>query len=510
MKRNRLIYEALSLTAVAIMCTACEDYTEHNFGKREELYEPTEVQVLSFVLNEGNYADLAANADNKRLAEEANDEGKTLADLQSVGEKGYFRGRITPEDYLPAYLRTLIGTGRYYALTAGSSVTVTCLVAQDSTASAEAYVPATSVSAGNYVLFLPGVDLPLAYGEDSTDKYVLYLLGSPKAPGELTFLTPDGISAEQTPANCVFALARSGSYYTIRQGNMYLCADGAEGTFLFTDDIENDIDEPEQALWQVTRQDDGTALIRNVSTGQEICYDAAAETVGAYTGKAGTDGFAVPKLYRKGTVSITIDSTPEPQDVTFTLDADGWTSKGDYLNQSLLGWASIDMEAIYETLGWSIEFEGGIGELNYVWKADAVYGLRASAYVSGKKTPTRAWAISPRMNLKKATNPILTFKQAQKYADPNVNANLQVYVSTDYAGRGGRSEATWTDVTAEVQGEWPDGSSWDFHDGTLDLSAYAGEQNVVVAFLYISTEEYAATWEIKDIRCAEPEESPAE
>ncbi|MBQ2459092.1 MAG: hypothetical protein II505_00255, partial [Bacteroidaceae bacterium] len=121
MKRNTLIYEALSLTAVAIMCTACEDYTEHNFGKREELYEPTEVQVLSFVLNEGNYADLAANADNKRLAEEANDEGKTLADLQSVGEKGYFRGRITPEEYLPAYLRTLIGTGRYYALTTGSS-----------------------------------------------------------------------------------------------------------------------------------------------------------------------------------------------------------------------------------------------------------------------------------------------------------------------------------------------------------------------------------------------------
>ena len=61
-----------------------------------------------------------------------------------------------------------------------------------------------------------------------------------------------------------------------------------------------------------------------------------------------------------------------------------------------------------------------------------------------------------------------------------------------------------------MQGEWPDGSSWDFHDGTLDLSAYAGEQNVVVAFLYISTEEYAATWEIKDIRCAEPEEAPAE
>ena len=197
---------------------------------------------------------------------------------------------------------------------------------------------------------------------------------------------------------------------------------------------------------------------------------------------------------------------------------DGWSAKGDYLNQTLLGWASTNMDDVYAMLGWSVEYDGGIGDLSYVFRADALYGLRASAYVSGKSTQTDAMAISPVMNLKKAKQPVFAFEQAQKYAGSPVTDYLKIYVSTDYQGRGGRATAHWTEVTDLVEGVWPDGSSWDYSPMTLDLSSYAGQTSVVVGFRYISTGDVvgadgsvvekgvAATWEIKNVRCAEPED----
>ena len=69
--------------------------------------------------------------------------------------------------------------------------------------------------------------------------------------------------------------------------------------------------------------------------------------------------------------------------------------------------------------------------------------------------------------------------------------------------------ATWT-----ILREWNNsGSSYVYNNiatagehVNIDLSAYAGQTNVVVGFCYISTETVAATWEVKNVRCAEPEE----
>jgi hypothetical protein len=96
--------------------------------------------------------------------------------------------------------------------------------------------------------------------------------------------------------------------------------------------------------------------------------------------------------------------------------------------------------------------------------------------------------------------------QAQKYAGPPVTDYLQVWVSTNYTGRGGLESATWTEVTDKVVGEWPDGSSWDFMPMTLDMTEYVGQKTVNVAFRYISTDAVAATWEVKNVVCREAEE----
>ena len=54
----------------------------------------------------------------------------------------------------------------------------------------------------------------------------------------------------------------------------------------------------------------------------------------------------------------------------------------------------------------------------------------------------------------------------------------------------------WTEATIA---KMPDGASWTFVDSTVDLKAFAGKDNVRIAFKYVSTTEIAPTWEIKTV-----------
>ena len=495
------------IALAALAFAACEDYTEHNFGTREELYEPTQVSTVRLTLANSDYENLAKDSATIKLALSADDDSATYRDLLSVAEKKYFRGNITPEEYLLPMLLNLVGSNRYYSMTSGSNIIITYRAAADSTVNGTAYLPATSFSPGNYLMVPQGEAQVLAgSGADAAYGY-LYLSGDSRYPKLVTRLTATSISVDATSRGYLYTFARDDSHYTIRNSEgMYLYMDETHASFQYTDDIENDVDERAFAQWDVVKNDDGTFDITNVGTGKDILYSTQYSSAGCYADKKGTDGYLSIVLYKEGSVNTIVDATPEEGEAVFTLDEDGWSAKGDYLNQLLTGWASTYVDDIFATLGWSIEYEGGIGNLNYVFRADAMYGLRASAYVSGNYTPTDVLAISPSMNFKKAKAPLFVFQQAQKYAGTPVTDFLKIYVSTDYEGRGHRADATWTEVTMEVEGTWPDGSSWDFSDMKLDLSAYAGQTNVVVGFRYISTESIAATWEVKNVRCAEAED----
>jgi len=214
------------------------------------------------------------------------------------------------------------------------------------------------------------------------------------------------------------------------------------------------------------------------------------------------------QLYKREEGKVeSVEVQEEMEEVTFTLEDGEWQAKGDYLNTELTGGNTLtDMDLVYTATGWSVEYKGSIGDLTYVWRYDATYGLRGSAFKSSTYYPTDAWAISPAMNLKKAVRPIFTFEQAQKYAGTPVTDYLQVWVSTDYTGRGGLEAATWTNMTDKVEGTWPDGSDWNYLPMSLDLSQFVGEKTVSVAFRYISTDAVAATWEVKNVVCREAEE----
>jgi len=511
MKTKYIVLSAIA----ALALTACEDYTEHNFGTPEELYQGTQVNAHKYVFTDVDYQNVAGLQDNIDYALSLDDDSVAYNELQSVGELKYFRKSITPEEYILPYLKTIVGTSQYYAMTTGSTITVTCKYAGDSLAAGPAYVPATSFRAGEYLLVPQGYEQVLANSNNASTGTTyaygyIYLSGTDRCPGAVTRLGDAAIQIDDNANQWLYTFVKENDHFLILgPTDEYLYMDDSHNTFQYAADL-GDLDEGSQAWWTVTKNDDGTFDIVNSYTGKVILFGTNYSSAGAYADKKGTEGYVGIELYKEGSINETVDATPEEQEIVFTLDEDGWCVKGDYLNQELLGYSSTDVQDIYAKSGWSVEYVGTIGELTYVWRLDSSYGLRASAYKSGVYYPTDAWAISPVMNFKKAVSPILTFQEAQKYGGSPLEDYLQVLISTDYSGQGGQSAATWTDITDQLVGTRPDGSSWEFSDISVDLSVYAGETNVNVAFRYISTETVAATWEVKNVRCAEPEEETEE
>lgn len=140
------------------------------------------------------------------------------------------------------------------------------------------------------------------------------------------------------------------------------------------------------------------------------------------------------------------------------------------------------------------------GGLNYVWKYDASYGMKASAYYQSTNNPSEAWLVSPSIRLKKAKKPALVFEMTQKYAG-NFAEECKVFVSTDYAGD--VTTCTWTQLPYLTNEDGslnvPDGSSWTFQSsGEMPLTDYV-EKTIWIGFKYTSNESHSATWEIKNL-----------
>lgn len=133
-------------------------------------------------------------------------------------------------------------------------------------------------------------------------------------------------------------------------------------------------------------------------------------------------------------------------------------------------------------------------ELTYVWNHDDRNGgyMKASGHIN-KPTPvdyaTESWLISPELDLTTATTATLTFDHAVNFAkDMQTQQTLWVKeVGTE----------NWQQVTIAT---YPAGNSWDFiSSGNIDLSAQKGKK-VQLGFKYVSTDQGAATWKIKNVK----------
>ena len=125
--------------------------------------------------------------------------------------------------------------------------------------------------------------------------------------------------------------------------------------------------------------------------------------------------------------------------------------------------------------------------LTYVWKWNNSKYMKASAYKQ-KNLAAQSRLISPAFSLKGISKPTLTFDHTGKYFSSDMKNDIKVQASTD--GK------TWQDLTISA---YPAGNDWTFVTATADLSAFAGQSKVYIAFLYTSTADAAATWEVKNV-----------
>ena len=100
------------------------------------------------------------------------------------------------------------------------------------------------------------------------------------------------------------------------------------------------------------------------------------------------------------------------------------------------------------------------------------------------------WLITPAIDLSNESGAVLTFQTAKNYT----GNELEVYMSTDYAGGNPNDSGTWTELSVTLSpGNW----TWT-DSGEIDVSAAAGE-NLFIAFKFTSTTSASTTYEIDNV-----------
>ena len=126
----------------------------------------------------------------------------------------------------------------------------------------------------------------------------------------------------------------------------------------------------------------------------------------------------------------------------------------------------------------------------YWYAADEVAAM--NGYNSGDLE--RDWLILPQVDISAAPSLVFTFDSWYKYGTDDADNYLKVVYSTDYAGIGDPTAATWTDLiyNAPVAAETWTGS------GDIDLSAIMGS-TLNIAFLYNYESGSYRSWNIDNL-----------
>lgn len=132
--------------------------------------------------------------------------------------------------------------------------------------------------------------------------------------------------------------------------------------------------------------------------------------------------------------------------------------------------------------------------LSYVWAIDKSYKCaKASAYVNKKNLPSESWLVSPWIELSAAeVIRSLYFDHAVSKYFGNVSEEATLWIKVE----GG----DWTQITSIAYPEVPQDKSFSpFETQAVSLASYEGKK-IKVGFKYVSTDEAAGTWEIRNFK----------
>ena len=206
-----------------------------------------------------------------------------------------------------------------------------------------------------------------------------------------------------------------------------------------------------------------------------VIYNKAKETPAAVEYTYSKEGWAASKDYK------TLTSV-------FLLTENGYVAQANtYLNETMLG-----------DEGGFKAFDIALTGVTYVWKNDATYGWKASAFMKPTNYAAESWLVSSAINLTEAMDPVITFQEALNFLGGNkLEDFIQFKVSTDFDGEDVLG-ATWEDLELNAD-QRSTGDSWSFVTvGPCSLASYIGH-NIHLAIKYKSTDACAPTYELKNI-----------
>ena len=213
-----------------------------------------------------------------------------------------------------------------------------------------------------------------------------------------------------------------------------------------------------------TSSDEAVATV-NAETG-EVTLLAAGETKITATAAENDE-------YNGGSASYTLTVTTPALDVV----------KEPYSESFETGFGSFVLDNVNLSEG-----------LSYVWSIDKKYKCaKASAFVNKKNLPSESWLVSPWIELSAAeVIRNLYFDHAVSKYFGNVSEEATLWIKVE----GG----DWTQITSIAYPEVPQDKSFSpFETQAVSLAGYEGKK-IKVGFKYVSTDEAAGTWEIRNFK----------
>lgn len=213
-----------------------------------------------------------------------------------------------------------------------------------------------------------------------------------------------------------------------------------------------------------TSSDEAVATV-NAETG-EVTLLAAGETKITATAAENDE-------YNGGSASYTLTVTTPALDVV----------KEPYSESFETGFGSFVLDNVNLSEG-----------LSYVWSIDKKYKCaKASAFVNKKNLPSESWLVSPWIELSAAeVIRSLYFDHAVSKYFGNVSEEATLWIKVE----GG----DWTQITSIAYPEVPQDKSFSpFETQAVSLAGYEGKK-IKVGFKYVSTDEAAGTWEIRNFK----------
>ena len=472
MKKTYILGAAFVLGTLSL-CTSCENYFDEKYMDNGDP-QIAVVKTIDYTLTSDDYKTIADNKTNKKYAADQDSINETTiysTSLAAVGEKRYFNDMASADMYVPAFIYN-----KYPQFDPGSMCNITYLTYEGQPAYLDLY------------------NQTIQYEMKSKDYKAIY-------GDETNYLTP----ANEYMVTDFLPMVEDD----------YLC--GAK--YNFAEEVGGPVTTKE--VLYIYKN----GFLWEVYTSSEVDVHILPASVNGQAEKWLTNTYPYA-VADQVVVLMNYDKTAKLYVATeYTFDGEAWNATTGIVEETMSfmlgsGWMA-NLSTYYKQ---AVAGEGNLGKIqlfhydledgiSYIWRFDNLYGMRGSAY-SGGPHYGEGWFVTPKIKLKNATAPALSFDHALNYGptDETREQQITVWVSTDFTDD--VHSATWTQLPWN---EWngttgvPDANSWTYYNsGRMDLSAW-NNQTIYIGFCY-KTEagQTCPTWEVKNILVNEPEEEESE